>query len=80
LIQAMACGCPVISTDCPSGPREILKDGEYGHLTPVGEERSLMEAIIQCLSGDTRRPPKTWLEQFEVEFVAEQYWQVIQNA
>jgi glycosyltransferase involved in cell wall biosynthesis len=80
LIQAMACGCPVVSTDCPSGPREILKDGEYGHLTPVGDERSLTEAIIQCLSGDTRRPPKTWLEQFEVEFVAEQYWQVIQNA
>jgi glycosyltransferase involved in cell wall biosynthesis len=80
LIQAMACGCPVISTDCPSGPREILKEGEYGHLTPVGDANSLTDAIIKCLSGDQRKPPKTWLEQFEVEFVAEQYWQAIQNA
>jgi glycosyltransferase involved in cell wall biosynthesis len=80
LIQAMACGCPVVSTDCPSGPAEILKGGEFGQLVPSGDASALADAIKACLAGDQRKPPKAWLEQFEVNFAAEQYWQVIQNA
>jgi glycosyltransferase involved in cell wall biosynthesis len=51
LIQAMACGCQVISTDCPSGPSEILNDGEYGTLVPVGNSQELASAICQSLSS-----------------------------
>ena len=51
LIEALACGCPVVSTDCPSGPREILQNGTYGPLVPVGDDRSLAEAIIQALDS-----------------------------
>jgi glycosyltransferase involved in cell wall biosynthesis len=50
MIEAMACGTAVVSTDCPSGPREILKDGRYGALVPVGDELALAEAIQQTLA------------------------------
>lgn len=51
LIEALACGCPVISTDCPGGPREILKDGEYGELVPVGNPDLMSQAIINSLNS-----------------------------
>lgn len=49
LIEALACGCPVVSTDCPSGPREILADGEYGRLVEVQSPKALAEAIDEEL-------------------------------
>jgi glycosyltransferase involved in cell wall biosynthesis len=49
LIEALACGCPVVSTDCPSGPHEILEGGRYGPLVPVGDERAMANAIAQVL-------------------------------
>jgi glycosyltransferase involved in cell wall biosynthesis len=73
LIQAMACGCPVVSTDCPSGPSEILAEGKYGHLVPVGDVEKLAEALEQVLDGDKRLPPKDWLKQYELAYVLRQY-------
>ena len=49
LIQAMACGCKIVSTDCPSGPREILRDGSLGRLVPVGDVTALAGAISETL-------------------------------
>ncbi|BAZ25063.1 glycosyl transferase, group 1 family protein [Kalymmatonema gypsitolerans NIES-4073] len=51
LIEAMACGCPVIATDCPSGPREILEAGKYGHLVSVGDPVALSVAMSQVLES-----------------------------
>ncbi|WP_343219807.1 glycosyltransferase [Methylosinus sporium] len=49
LVEAMACGCPVVSTNCPTGPREVLKDGEFGELVPVGSPQALARAILRAL-------------------------------
>ena len=53
LIQAMACGCPVVSADCPTGPREILSHGWYGPLVPVGDHARMAEAIAHMLDSPT---------------------------
>lgn len=73
LIQALACGCPVISTDCLSGPSEILKGGEYGHLVPVGDAEAMADAMEAVLKGNIRKPPKGWLDQFTASAVIPQY-------
>ena len=55
LVEAMACGTSVISTDCKSGPREIIENGKSGILVPVGDYQSLSEVIIKVLSDNSLR-------------------------
>ncbi len=55
LVQAMACGCPVVSTDCPAGPAEILEGGRLAPLVPVGDAPALARAI----EGVLAQPPDT---------------------
>ena len=49
LIEALACGTPVVSTDCPNGPREVLEDGKWGRLVPVEDPQAMAQAILKSL-------------------------------
>lgn len=55
MLEALACGTPVIATDCPSGPREVLADGRYGQLVQPGNATALAEAISALLADAPRR-------------------------
>jgi len=77
LIEAMACGTPVISTDCPSGPREILEDGKWGKLVPVGDPDKLAEAIIDTLDNPPAYNPAVRAADFSVERAVEDYLNVL---
>ena len=50
IVQALSCGTPVLSTDCPHGPYEILNRGEYGTLVPMNNASQLGQAIPYTLS------------------------------
>jgi glycosyltransferase involved in cell wall biosynthesis len=69
LIEALACGCPVVSTDCPSGPSEVLAGGEYGTLVPVNDPSALADGIIQTVDDP---PPSAKLQSRANDFSVEQ--------
>jgi glycosyltransferase involved in cell wall biosynthesis len=73
LIESLALGTPVVSTDCPSGPREILRDGELGRLVPPGDVPALASAIADALSSGRPRVPAEALMPFMPEVVLDQY-------
>jgi glycosyltransferase involved in cell wall biosynthesis len=79
LIEALAAGTTVVSTDCPSGPREILRGGELGRLVPPGDIEALAAGIMAALSGSGRRVALTELKEFTKEAAAESYLRLVQN-
>jgi glycosyltransferase involved in cell wall biosynthesis len=85
LIEAMACGCPVIATDAPYGPEEILEGGAYGLLVPNGDEQALAAGMLRILSdpalnADLRRRGQERAAQYDVSRVGETYAKVLQEA
>jgi glycosyltransferase involved in cell wall biosynthesis len=73
LIEAMACGAPIISTDCPSGPAEILENGRWGRLTAVGDAHALAKAIEETLDEVTHPDVKSRASIFSVEKMTDEY-------
>jgi glycosyltransferase involved in cell wall biosynthesis len=74
VIEALACGRPVVSTDCPYGPAEILGNGEYGRLVPIGNPDALARAIQSTLTAkiDPHNGTKR-AKDFELGAVAQEY-------
>ena len=80
LVEALALGVPVVSTDCPSGPSEILAGGEYGQLVPVGDSAALALAIKETLAekSDSERLKKR-AEDFSDDKMVGEYKLVIES-
>ena len=79
ITEALATGTPVVSTDCQSGPREILAGGRYGRLVPVGDVKSMESAIRQTLAEPHAKVPQEVLRRFAADTVVDQYIQLIQE-
>ncbi len=79
LIEALAVGTQVVATDCPSGPREILRGGELGRLVPPGDVPALAEGILAALAGSVRRVPLSELREYTQEIATEAYLHLTQN-
>jgi len=77
LIEAMAIGTPVVSTDCPSGPAEILEGGEWGRLVPIGDVEKMTTAIIATLNDPNHPDVSKRAQHFGVEKSVKAYLEVL---
>jgi glycosyltransferase involved in cell wall biosynthesis len=77
LVEAMACGTPVVSTDCPVGPREILEAGRHGRLTPVGDAEALARAISAQLDDPITATIAERARAFSLDIALSSYRQVL---
>jgi glycosyltransferase involved in cell wall biosynthesis len=78
IIEALACGCPVVAVDCPGGVREILQNGRYGRLVPPGNADLMVQAMLATLEEPPR--PERLKERaadFHVDRTVARYRQVL---
>jgi glycosyltransferase involved in cell wall biosynthesis len=78
LVEALACGAQVVSTDCPSGPAEILAGGRYGRLVPVGDPAGFASAIESAMQNPLPADVlKRRASDFHVDLITKQYLEVL---
>lgn len=78
LVEALALGTPVVSTNCPSGPAEILGNGRYGHLVPIGDTESLASNLALVIKQGEVVPPNV-IDRFNASTAAREYVEEIFN-
>jgi glycosyltransferase involved in cell wall biosynthesis len=85
LLEAMAIGTAVISTDCPFGPRELLDDGRYGALVDVADVGGLTRALLAELASEdvgieARREVRAgWMRQYDPQVIAQRYLDLVRD-
>ena len=72
LVEALVMGLPVVSTNCTYGPSEILKDGKYGVLVPVGDHHAMAASLLRALQTP-RQDNHEYVQPFTISAVAAQY-------
>ena len=74
LLEALACRCQIVSTNCPSGPNEILQNGKFGNLVPVGNVREMQEAISAAIKSPIDKDIlSARANEFALEKIGKQY-------
>jgi len=77
LAQALACGAPVVSTDCPTGPSEILEGGRWGRLVAVGDAEALAHQMSDALDHPTGAAVSIGVEPFRKRLIVGQYCAIL---
>jgi len=82
LLEAMACGVPIVATDCPSGPREVLAEGRAGLLVPVNSPQMLAKAMERmlrssALRAQVRRAASEEVKKFDVEMTLKRFLDIV---
>lgn len=79
LIEALALGVRVVSTDCPFGPNEILQNGKYGKLVPIGDSDCMAEAMLSALNMNVPAPTSESWAPFTFDQAIDRYCELISS-
>lgn len=77
IIEALTLGIQVISTDCPTGPKELLHNGDYGFLCPVNDVHCITESLSKVYNGERKSITEGFLSQFYIEASTKEYMKLI---
>jgi glycosyltransferase involved in cell wall biosynthesis len=77
LVEAMACGTPIISTNCPGGPAEILENGLWGELVPVGDLKTLTSSIINTFNKKNHLNNSKRVNDFDIDMKIQEYVKIM---